>query len=142
MTIGSGAWADRLDALLRDRRELFEAQAEENILLVILLAVPRFGALAVAYALLLICRVGEPIVNRLKPVWNRFVTSDDRTETTPAERPRADSEAEARADRNARELLAAEDATRSRVRRRAPPPKKKKAPPAAAPARTAPRSAS
>ena len=41
MTIGSGAWADRLDALLRDRRELFEAQAEENILIVILLAVPR-----------------------------------------------------------------------------------------------------
>ena len=34
MTIGSGAWADRLDALLRDRRELFEAQAEENILMV------------------------------------------------------------------------------------------------------------
>ena len=38
MTIGSGAWADRVDALLRDRRELFEAQAEENILMVILLA--------------------------------------------------------------------------------------------------------
>ena len=37
MTVGSGAWADRVDALLRDRRELFEAQAEENILLVILL---------------------------------------------------------------------------------------------------------
>ena len=28
MTIGSGAWADRLDALLRDRRELFEAHGE------------------------------------------------------------------------------------------------------------------
>ena len=132
MTIGSGAWADRVDALLRDRRELFEAQAEENILMVILLAVPRFVALAVAYALLLICRVGAPVVNRLKPVWDRFVASDDRTETTPAERPRADSEAEARADRNARELLAAEDASRTRVRRRAPPPKKKKAPPPAA----------
>ena len=64
MTIGSGAWADRVDALLRDRRELFEAQAEENILMVILLAVPRFGALALAYALLLICRVGAPVVNR------------------------------------------------------------------------------
>jgi len=38
MTIGSGAWADRLDALLRDRREFFEAQAEENIVIVILLA--------------------------------------------------------------------------------------------------------
>ena len=79
MTIGSGAWADRLDALLRDRRELFEAQAEENILMVILLAVPRFGALAIAYALLLICRCGAPVVNRLKPVWDRFVASDDRT---------------------------------------------------------------
>ena len=75
MTIGSGAWADRLDALLRDRRELFEAQAEENILMVILLAVPRFGALAIAYALLLICRCGAPVVNRLKPVWDRFVAS-------------------------------------------------------------------
>ena len=95
MTIGSGAWADRVDALLRDRRELFEAQAEENILLVILLAVPRFGALAIAYALLLICRVGAPVVNRLKPVWDRFVASDDRTETRPG-RVRADSEAEAR----------------------------------------------
>ena len=62
MTIGSGAWADRLDALLRDRRELFEAQCEENIMMVILLAVPRFVALAVAYALLLLCRVGAPVV--------------------------------------------------------------------------------
>ena len=48
MTVGSGAWADRVDAFLESRRELFEAQAEENILIVILLAVPRFGALAVA----------------------------------------------------------------------------------------------
>ena len=132
MTIGSGAWADRLDALLRDRRELFEAQAEENILMVILLAVPRFGALAIAYALLLICRCGAPVVNRLKPVWDRFVASDNRTETTRPEL-RAQAEAEARADRNARELLAAEDASRTRVRRRAPPPKKKKAPPATRP---------
>ena len=88
MTIGSGAWADRLDALLRDRRELFEAQAEENILMVILLAVPRFGALAIAYALLLICRCGAPVVNRLKPVWDRFVASDDRTTASASARRR------------------------------------------------------
>ena len=75
MTTGSGAWADRVDALLRDRRELFEAQAEENILMVILLAVPRFGALAIAYALLLLCRVGAPVVNRLKPAWERRSSS-------------------------------------------------------------------
>ena len=50
----SGAW---VDALLRDRRELFEAQCEENIVMVILLAVPRFVALAVAYALLRNVRV-------------------------------------------------------------------------------------
>ena len=31
MTIGSGAWADRLDALLRDRRELFEAHDRASI---------------------------------------------------------------------------------------------------------------
>ena len=87
----SGAW---VDALLRDRRELFEAQCEENIVMVILLAVPRFVALAVAYALLLLCRVGAPVVNRLEPLWYRFVASDDRTETTrPEERVRAEAEA-------------------------------------------------
>ena len=62
-------------------------------MIVILLAVPRFGALALAYALLLICRVGAPVVSRIKPVWDRFVASDDRTETRP-ERVRADSEAD------------------------------------------------
>ena len=84
MTVGSGAWADRVDAFLESRRELFEAQAEENILIVILLAVPRFGALAVAYALLLICRVGAPIVNRLKPAWDRFVAYPLDTRPDPA----------------------------------------------------------
>ena len=64
MTIGSGAWADRIDALLTE-------EAGENILIVILLAVPRSVPL----------QLPTPVTTRprrrLKPVWDRFSPPSD-----------------------------------------------------------------